>query len=449
MKNHHPKQGKKNLPTKKNFDQLDGNISLEELAKLSLEPKETREIKEIKEPTVAPVPPPISKTVSKPTKEPSPARPQPTEKDIALQLFQGKTPIPEGVYQPNPSNAPQKTSNQKASTPASSSNTTAKNNISSVSKTDTGVQMRLDDFLQEEQANKATIIAGQLAMEKLQQEIITIQASHTQEMTTMQDRHKSLKFSIAEQEKTIANLQEQLDKTQAIIENMHDQLALMEERNQQLGKELERKNREPQHVVHTPRSEFSASIATLLQQNGLVSLEEKQQFFAQLQQQSVLFTAFQHMTLGSVELASMLQKNIWLVGEHIFAHHHISGVCISVAKERCVISKGIDIIWFAREITTEILLRGWRQLLILGIPLELRSTLYSWLASSSLEVQIDEWQTHVDAQCVLQARDVDVVLVHNLDNICVPEHTSIPVYRYSHANIGEMLESFYKQIREE
>ena len=435
MKNYHPKSGKKQLPPKQSFDQFDGNISLEELAKLSLEPKEN---------SVSSF---ASKKAPQSTKETARKSIQkPIEDDISLHLFQGSTPIPDGVYQPNQQSSPQKTILPKSSSQLSKNNTSIQNTVSSLPKTDNAVVMRLDDFLQEEQENKTKISEQNAIIAKLHQDILTIQKKHTQELAIV---YESMNSSIDEKNQTIAQLQIQVDRMHESLADMQTQLRLMGEQKQQLAKEVERANQVSENVGYTANFEVGGSIAAMLQRKGLLSLEEKQQFFVQLIEHPVLFGALQHMTHGSTELVSMLHKNTWLVGEHIYAHHHISGVCISVSKEKCEISRGVDIMWYAREITTEILLRGWRQLLILGVPLALRNTLYSWLASSSLEVQIDEWQTHVDAQCVLQARDVDVVLVHNLDNICVPEHTSIPVYRYSDADIGGTLERFYKQIREE
>lgn len=239
--------------------------------------------------------------------------------------------------------------------------------------------------------------------ERLEEALREAQQQYAQERVTLQTEQQRLEETVRQSSSTIEQLEITLQQERTVKE----------------------------------ASQETQSLQILLSKRGLRTHTDFTAFLKAMSDSTHCWNLFKDALLNKEMAIPFLEKQVHLVADTISDTSNISGVCVAVSSDKCEISAGVDLSTEMREVMTEMLLRGWNKLLILGMRRAFVTFFRNAMGESTIEVQVDArenaWQYSED----MNAYPVIFVMGEVGDRI--PDHCQAIVLSSSHGIVGPAL----------
>jgi hypothetical protein len=136
-------------------------------------------------------------------------------------------------------------------------------------------------------------------------------------------------------------------------------------------------------------SQETQTLQTLLANRGLRTHTDFTAFLKSMSESTHCWNLFKDALLNKEMAIPFLEQQVHLVSDTISDTSNIAGICVAVSSEKCEIGAGVDLSTEMREVMTEMLLRGWNKLLILGMRRSFVTFFRNAMGESTIEVQVD------------------------------------------------------------
>ena len=256
------------------------------------------------------------------------------------------------------------------------------------------------------------------------------------------------------------NDQKQIDILQEEIQKMRQQLTLttQELEDQRLGFLAQVEHQANQNSILTKEhQEMLQKVADVQQQiesqiaensiqqsflkacvgRGFLKISQQAELLQKLSTHAIALSLIQRAQV-SPEFQNFLKDEVLLVGSHIQDPSTIQGITISVEPEQCEISQGHPIVDDIREVVTEILLQGWRNFLILGLPKRTLHFVRTSLGQPSIDIQVDvrghQWLENADMTLLAtELNKYPAVMVFG----SIELSSKATLFQYPHQSLGK------------
>ena len=183
-------------------------------------------------------------------------------------------------------------------------------------------------------------------------------------------------------------------------------------------------------------SQDTHTLQTLLSNRGLRTHTDFTAFLKAMSDSTHCWNLFKDALLNKEMATPFLEQQVHLVAENIVDTSN-AGVCVPVSSEKCEISAGVDLSMEMREVMTEMLLRGWNKLLILGMRRSFVTFFRHAMGDSTIEVQVDarEDAWHYSEEM----NGYPVIFVMGAGEDRIPSQSTALVISSEHSAVGPAL----------
>ena len=284
---------------------------------------------------------------------------------------------------------------------------------------------------------------------------------------TLRQENESLRTEVSEFTTVIAGLEQERDALQVSLAAKIEELRQEKERLQETLREEQRQfevdrvafQTEQQRLEETLRQSCSTieqlettleqervtkeesqdkqTLQTLLSNRGLRTHTDFTAFLKAMSDSTHCWNLFKDALLNKEMATPFLEQQVHLVAENIVDTSNIAGVCVPVSSEKCEISAGVDLSMEMREVMTEMLLRGWNKLLILGMRRSFVTFFRHAMGDSTIEVQVDarEAAWHYSEEM----NGYPVIFVMGAGEDRIPSQSTALVISSEHSAVGPAL----------
>lgn len=184
-------------------------------------------------------------------------------------------------------------------------------------------------------------------------------------------------------------------------------------------------------------SQETQTLQVLLSNRGLRTHTDFTAFLRAMSESTHCWNLFKDALLNKEMAVPFLEQQVHLVSDTISDTSNISGVCVAVSSEKCEIGAGVDLSTEMREVMTEMLLRGWNKLLILGMRRCFVTFFRNAMGESTIEVQVDAREDAWIYSDEMNGYSVIFVLGGGVERI--PTHCPAIVLSSNHCIVGPAL----------
>ena len=190
----------------------------------------------------------------------------------------------------------------------------------------------------------------------------------------------------------------------------------------------------------------SVLLTILLNERGLRTHGEYTSFFQAVGNTQHSWTVWKDAKVHKETTRTFLTEQVHLVCANLRDTSSIPGVCIPVENAKCELSGGVDVQSEMREVVTEVLLRGWNKLLLLGVNKNFVNFVRHHLSKTTIEVQVDAREQMWTYSPEMRHYPVIVIFGGGRDKI--PESCPSQIYCYDTKVVGQGLRECRQALSE-
>ena len=325
---------------------------------------------------------------------------------------------------------------------STSKETTTQNRLTPSSPTHTEPSteqgMGLEDWL--EQSNE------------LRQENERLKAEATAALENLQTERAAHEVALRQKQMALQDLEVERSRLEALLVEQRQRFDLETQQLQLVQQGLEEEARQNVATIDLLESSLQVErqsqqhqednkiLQDLLSERGLRTHAEFTAFVKAMGESTHCWNFFKDALLPKAYTTSFLESEVHLMAEGIQDVSSIAGVCVPVSADKCEVSAGVDLTIELREVVTEMMLRGWNKLLIVGIQRSFVTFLRNAFGENSIDVQVDAREEAWQYSDEMNGYPAVLVIGGGAERI--PAHCTATIFDSASSHIGTALSDF-------